>query len=829
MNIRTDPITNRPALLLATFALLLTVVGWRPVSAQELPRIFVTPDVVVGGQSVTIRGLDFTPGGYAGLILWDGVWTETLTIPDGGDFSVQFRIPPTANAGKHEVSVCAADARFQCFTGEFAQTAVAPVEVTAPAPIRICKETVDPCEPHTKAIVHDITTGKDFDVDDEGYILDREAIGEGDLLWAAAVNSTTTSYRVLATSGDPVEVIDKFFNGDPAEMRIPVGLDDPLILFDLDVSAEWYVQGDPQYAAWLEGALIDAGRYLYEFTEGQMTLGEIAVSQSMDGWADADMRLLANNSLRPNAEIGGMVEMEVVDPLSEVTYVPGQVYMGSYWNRYAVPPNQPVTVGGNVVPPETLVDDWATAFAHELGHYLLFLYDTYRDADGNDSAEIAALCTGSAMGDVYQSNNHAFIADPGEWKAKCSATEAYARHRGFGEWEIIAAAYPWITPPAGPSSQPDVAPVNMTEVFFLAPSTSPGAPAPSQIFDLNYQDGELSSGEARVFLYRNDRVIEQGKPAAGINQASLVGAQIDDRLCVYDVNDYAQADDSPRHQFGCEPIQPGDAVLDMTKDLSWRPVILLTQVATDTLTISATLPVGGARIDTLQVRVYPEYETGYEPVELVQDVGGVYHAQLIFTDTVPPAYVQIWSDDAVIGMATRRETIADRGTGGGGLFGFARRFGGAFIYSSDGKASFRVDGDLELKDGESIAWQSMPGTPRLPVDKRISGQSYRLTAYPESLVDTGTVEIEFEALADSPSRSIRSSSVRSSSGGQTAEPVVHFYDGKSWAALTTTIGQPSTAQDGVQIASAPSMGVGVYAVLADRDVETIWLPAILGP
>jgi hypothetical protein len=175
-------------------------------------------------------------------------------------------------------------------------------------------------------------------------------------------------------------------------------------------------------------------------------------------------------------------------------------------------------------------------------------------------------------------------------------------------------------------------------------------------------------------------------------------------------------------------------------------------------------------------------------------------------------------------MATRRETIVDRGTGGGGLFGFARRFGGAFIYSSDGKASFKLDGDLELKDGESIAWQSMPGTPRLLFDKRISGQSYRLTAYPESLVDTGTVEIEFEAPVDGSSRSIRSSSV-----GQAAAPVIHFYDGKSWAPLTTTIGQPSTAQDGVQIASAPSMGVGVYAVLSGRDVETIWLPAVLGP
>ena len=493
------------------------------------------------------------------------------------------------------ISVCAADARFQCLTGEFAQTADAPVEVTAPAPIRICKETIDPCEPHTKAIVHDITTGKDFDVDDEGYILDREAIGEGDLLWAVAVNSTTTSYRVLATSGEPVEVIDKFFTGDPAEMRIAVGLDDPLILFDLDVAAEWYVQGDPQYADWLEGALIDAGRYLYEFTEGQMTLGEIAVSQSMDGWDDADVRLLANNSLRPNAEIGGIGEHG----------------------------------GGRSALPGDLC---ARASLH--GIVLESLRRAAQSAGDGRRRCRAAGDVGRRLGHGLRPRTRPLPALPLRHLPRCRGQRQRRDRRA------LHAARPWATSisrPTMPSSptpasgRPSATPPrpmpdttatangrpsppgirgsrrrsvllhrricrrsNLTEVFFLAPSTPAGVPAPSQVFDLNYQDGESSSGEARVFIYRNDRVMEQGKPAAGINQASLVGAQIDDRLCVYDVNDYAQADDSPRHQFGCEPIQPGDASLDMTKDLSWAPVILLTQVATDTLTISVTQEAGGA-------------------------------------------------------------------------------------------------------------------------------------------------------------------------------------------------------------------------------------------
>ncbi len=821
MNIRSVLSKCRLTLALAATALLFAVVSWQPASAQQPPVIRVTPDVAVGGQSVTIDGAGFAPGDYTGLILWDGVAVEAILIPKGGDFSTRFRVPLTAAVGKHTVGVCAAATGTSCLTGRSEQIAEAPMEVTGPAPIRICKEPTDQCEPYIGAIVYDITNGKSFDVDDEGYVIERGAIVEGDLLWAAAADATTKSYRVMATSGEPVPVIDKLFTGDPAELRIAVSLADPLVLFDLNLSAEWYVEGNPQYASWLENALIDAAHFLYEFTEGQMTLGKISVAQTMDSWDQADVRLLANNALRPNAEIGGIVGAEVADPLSGVQYQPGQVYMGSYWNRYALPPNQPVIVGGEPVLLESLVNDWSMAFAHELGHYLLFLFDTYRDSEGNDSEEIAALCSGSAMGDVYQPSNHAFIADPAEWKAKCNVTEAYVEHRGHSEWETIAAWYPWITPPNGPSSQPDIPPVEMTEVTFLPTSVPTGVPAASQVFDLNYQDGELSSGEARVVIYRNDRVMEQGKPAAGINQASLIGAQLDDRLCVYDVNDYAQSGDSPRHQFGCEFIQPADAVLDMTKDASWAPLILLTQVATDTVTISVTQEAGVVGFNSLMVRLYPEHEIGHEPIALIAEEDDTYHVQLTLTDTVPPAYLQIWAEDVVSGTVSRRETMVDRGTGGGGLFGPARRFGGAFIYSSDGRASFRSEGDLVLEGGESIAWQSMPGTPPLPVDRRITGQSYRLTAYPPSLVISGTVEIEFEEVAVA--------LISSASGGNAqveSEPLVHFFDGDSWLPLSTTVTAPTSARDGIKIASAPSKGVGIYAVLTERDVEKIWIPFV---
>ena len=85
-----------------------------------------------------------------------------------------------------------------------------------------------------------------------------------------------------------------------------------------------------------------------------------------------------------------------------ISYSPGSIAMGSYWNRFGTPPDQVNTYNGAVVPPAALAADWAIALAHEFGHYLLFLFDTYTDANGQSNADIAALCTGSAMGNAYE-------------------------------------------------------------------------------------------------------------------------------------------------------------------------------------------------------------------------------------------------------------------------------------------------------------------------------------------------------------------------------------------------------------------------------------------
>jgi hypothetical protein len=89
---------------------------------------------------------------------------------------------------------------------------------------------------------------------------------------------------------------------------------------------------------------------------------------------------------------------------------------------------------------------------------------------------------------------------------------------------------------------------------------------------------------------------------------------------------------------------------------------------------------------------------------------------------------------------------------------------------------------------------------------------------------SGTVEIEFEEGTEP-----LVSSAGLAMAQDADDPVVHFFDGDGWMPLPTTVDVPTSARDGVKIASAPSKGVGIYAVLRHRDVKRIWIPFIPSP
>jgi len=103
------------------------------------PTIGVDPSTGMAGSDIRITGNGYTPGGYAGTILWDGLVVETFFIPSG--FFIQpFTIPTSASPGTHTLKVCAGTlatggaAPSGCFTGRFEQEASISFTVTAGPP-----------------------------------------------------------------------------------------------------------------------------------------------------------------------------------------------------------------------------------------------------------------------------------------------------------------------------------------------------------------------------------------------------------------------------------------------------------------------------------------------------------------------------------------------------------------------------------------------------------------------------------------------------------------------------------------------------------------------
>ncbi len=692
-------------------------------------------------------------------------------------------------------------------------------------PIRVCLDSAVQCTPIAGTVVHEAQSGTTHETGRAGYVIDRNQIDEGTAIWAMVPISVTDAYTLYYTSGAPQIVNADAYQDDPAgEMTLVVSAHNPLMLHNLDLSAQWNLEGDATYKAQLRDNLIDASRQFYDFTNGQMALGTITVRQNYEGWDDADVWLFANNNLRPEAEIGGSVQIATIDPFwdgsgdkHKLVYEPGRAYMGSTWNRYGLP-GTPISGTGGISLTVDTSGDWSAVLAHELGHYLLFLDDTYFRYRSDFVIENVYSCTGSAMGWVYFEENTEFVADQEHWNNNCLHTS----HNDLlqrTEWQTMRLWYPWLaSPTANPG--PAILPAALTNVNFIAPADS-ATPLLNQLFDLDYRDGETASAEARALLYRNDRVIDQGKPAKGSTQILLHGAQEGDRLCLIDINDNALDPETPRNQYGCEAISAGDNSLFLKKNSAWAPVMLIDPITPTipggtTLVISVTQPVDSGTV--LKVRVYPEHEDKMSEVTLSGE--GSAHSGVIDLPFTPAAYVQLLVDEseAPDGSDPRREAIIDYGVGGGGLPGPKSAFGFApIISSSDGRAFFVARAGLALEAGQFIALQSMAGTPPLPGNTTIVDQPYRLIAYPKSLVESGSINLRFAGLPP----------LQAAAHGSAVTDQLYFWDGANWISLATTL---ATEPGGNQLASAASMGSGIYALLQTTNLsdltDTVYLPLV---
>jgi hypothetical protein len=675
--------------------------------------------------------------------------------------------------------------------------------------IRVCQELQTACVPAANAQVSILRdgspSGATLKTDSQGYLVPRSQVHFGDSLWAALTISNTGQTKLFHTSGAPRLVSAAEFNRLPnKELTLPVGPSHPLLLHDLTISTQWSLIGDGVYQTRLRSHIQKAARYLYDFTDGQMSLGDVHIYQNYDRWDEADVRIYASNNLRPHAEIGGVSPSEVVDPLlATISYYPGHTFMGRTWNRFNVP-GEPGDLGVDIS------NDWPLALAHELGHYLLYLFDTYLAVTPDGEIVETNSCTGSAMGWVYEEANTEFVYDSGHWESACGSTLANHTLKR-NEWDTIRLWYASLLAPTAVNPGPNSLPVPFTEVTIHPPS-NPAVVLPNQTFALAYQAGESASGEARAFILRDNRVIDQGKPAEGTTEITLIGAQTDDRFCVFDVNDFTEDASEPRHQYGCEELALGDNSLQMEKDDGWSPIIEISHATSRTIGISVTQEISGGL--SLRAVLYPE-DTN-TPTEIVlAGANGFYTGTFDSPVDATSAYVQLFVDEPASEGDPRRETLVDYGVGGSGAQGPAHWYGGVPVTSSDGKAEFARRTDVFLEKGEFIALQSMAGTPRPPTGRQIVGQAYRLVALPRSLADEGYVTLHVRPLRGS----ARSAQVLPT-------VVVAFWDGTNWTPIKSV--NLDDLIDG-RLAIASAQGVGVYALLLEEEsppTNQLYLPQI---
>ena len=421
--------------------------------------------------------------------------------------------------------------------------------------------------------------------------------------------------------------------------QLVVSPEHPLMLFDLDVSLEWDGRRDSIFIETLDAAFKEASAILYDVTDGQVGLGQINLYHEKAYWGVADIVIFADNSLRPSAAIGGVVNRPVSETTTITTtpdaYLPGQIRMGTTFDSF----------GDRT---DDLGPDWTRALAHELAHYLLFLPDNYlgvnETADGNQLR--LTSCPGSFMTSVSDPSFSEFLTEGPDWD-KCAETFA-AKVTERSDWETIKAFYPELKVPTQKMEGPTDLPLQVTQLipWGYADSNLPFEARNYDIRDANGARIRLPSGQA--FLLKrydpndptDDLLIRLGNPTGGGDRLKVRGAEPGDRLCLIDLN-------STVRYVGCaDPITTETASLEMVPleaDDRWNPLISADAISPYAVTLTVTQPVSDNT--ALNVQLFPLHYgslSGNAPTATVES------GQAVTLETVLPAFeiaVRVWSED----------------------------------------------------------------------------------------------------------------------------------------------------------------------------------------
>ncbi|MBE2233053.1 MAG: VCBS repeat-containing protein, partial [Anaerolinea sp.] len=451
-----------------------------------------------------------------------------------------------------------------------------------------------------------------YRTDVNGYLQGRGQISADDTLVALLpithTRTVTTAYTLFYTSAEPISTtLDASTAVSDTLLReLFVSPDNPLLLFDLNVSLEWDATGDPDFLAQLQEAFQRASEVLYDLSNGQMALGRVRVFQNKEQWLTSDVQIYASNRVRPRASMGGIVQRTLDErdrdgALIAGAYNPGAIRIGPVWDPFG---QSRADLGR----------DWWRAFAHELGHQLLFLPDNYlgyrTGPDGSIVDVISVDCAGSVMTTAYDDAYSEFddFSAPryyrqdadgrtvAAWPGECRDTLA-AHTTKYSDWEMIQRHYPMVNRPGEQANPgPAALPLAVTQVQFVQPASA-GTALPARFFDLrNAADGgRISVAQGQAFLFQthgtpelsDDTVVALG--ATGRSDSIRVrGAMNGDRVCVFDNSGDAAL-------IGCaEGLSALSTSIPIASVDGWQPNVQVRPVVIPALAISVTNAAGWA-------------------------------------------------------------------------------------------------------------------------------------------------------------------------------------------------------------------------------------------
>ncbi|HEU4325070.1 MAG TPA: VCBS repeat-containing protein [Roseiflexaceae bacterium] len=577
-----------------------------------------------------------------------------------------------------------------------------------------------------------------------GYLEGRSPLAPGDQLMALIPISATDTYTMYWSSA---RVTPEGLKLTPVRttgvQTLTMLSEQPLILFNLDISLEWDARNDSEFQSMLKGYIQRASALLFRWSGGQAALGDTRIFNNRERWSDAHIRLYATNRMRPNAAQGGISSETRADPQHpHISYTPGQIRIGAVWNRYGDTTAQ-------------LGDDWASTLAHELGHYALYLDDNYLGLDAQSRLISVTGCPGP-MTDPYLENYGSFHPSTG-WLPACAQTLSH-QETGRSDWATIKAFYQYpkfypylpflLNEPEhfNPALNPKALPVEFTRLWFhrgFAPS--PAALGTLIVKLIDDQHRSLLAGPgATGFLFQDDRLIDLG--ATSLDQLQVRGVNSNNRVCVFELE---------QQRLGCQRLTANFQQLKLSTRSDWQPDLVLTPVTSTTMRLDITGLQAGLK---LRARLYPSGDSGLPPVALSQIAAttsagaSVTYTALLGAPGTPvfEGYIHLFVEET----APQRELVMDfRTSGNPGLRWNRRTPRGnpglrwnrrAPVLSSDGQAIL-YGPDQDLLEGQFYMLQRTLNPPPPPDWAQPIGRAYRLTTTPGLIISGRSLNIGYLA------------------------------------------------------------------------------------